>query len=396
MLSAVEKDSIADGFRAAGERIAPLEKNIQALREEQELMFSQTKNQLRSLQKDRFRGHVDNPANVSNRFWPNDEMAREFGELMLMAARRKAAGEVVTYEGGYLVSAQLADWIVERMGAWGKFRRNTLVVPLQSDKMIVPRVVTDMVIYAPGEGGKIDESDMKFDQIALVMKKLAALAKVSSELEEDSVIAIGEILGLSFTRSMLRMEDLIAFIGDGTSTYFGMTGIAHALRAVDDTIGNIAGLQVGTGNTYAELALGDFTDTIARLSDEADDGAKWYVNRRFYYGVMQPLAVAAGVGTFLDIISPNRQRYFFGYPVEFTAAMPSTEANSQICAVLGDLMLGSYLGERKKMTIDRSDQVYFANDQIGFRAIERIDINAYGVGDKTEAGPIVGLITAAG
>jgi HK97 family phage major capsid protein len=71
-----------------------------------------------------------------------------------------------------------------------------------------------------------------------------------------------------------------------------------------------------------------------------------------------------------------------------------SEANSQICALLGDLTLGSYLGQRKAMTIDRSSDVYFANDQIGFRGIERIDINAYGVGDTTEAGPIVGLITA--
>ncbi|MBN2270007.1 MAG: phage major capsid protein [Sedimentisphaerales bacterium] len=392
-LTAIEKENIAEGFRAAGDRLTSFEQKLKETREMFGKFFNESNSRQRQLLS-RFGASLREEA-PTNRFWPNDDMAREFGELMLMAAKRKAAGEGVTYEGGYLVPTQLADWIVDRMGSWGKFRRNTLVVPLESDKMLVPRVQTDMTIYCPGEGKSIDESDMTFDQIALVMKKLAALAKVSSELEEDSVIAIGEILGLSFTRSMLRVEDLIAFVGDGTSTYFGMTGIVHALRAVDETIGNIAGLEVASGNAYAEIVLGDFTDTIARLPDDADDGAKWYVNRRFYYSVMHPLAVAAGVGTFLDIISPNRQRFFFGYPVEFTAAMPYVEGNSQICAILSDLRLGSYLGERKKMTIDRSDQVYFANDQIGFRAIERIDINAYGVGDTSEAGPIVGLITAA-
>jgi len=239
------------------------------------------------------------------------------------------------------------------------------------------------------------ESDMAFSQVGLTMKKLGCLAKVSSELEEDSVLTIGEIVGLSMSRSMAKKEDEIAFVGDGTATYFGMTGIAPALRKVDAVIANIKGLKVGTGNLWSELTLDDFDDTVAIMPDDADDGAKWYVHRQFYFSVMHALAIAAGVANFLDIISPNRQRYFLGYPVEFVAAMPSVQGDSQICALLGDLTLGSYLGQRKAMTIDRSSDVYFANDQVGFRGIERIDINAYGVGDTTEAGPIVGLITAA-
>ena len=84
-----------------------------------------------------------------------------------------------------------------------------------------------------------------------------------------------------------------------------------------------------------------------------------------------------------------------GYPVEFVSAMPSLEADSQICALLGDLQLGAFLGERKQITIAKSTDVFFANDQLGVRGTERISINAYGVGDTSEAGPIVGLITAA-
>ncbi len=93
--------------------------------------------------------------------------------------------------------------------------------------------------------------------------------------------------------------------------------------------------------------------------------------------------------------SDRKQRYRYGYPVEFVAQMPSVEANSQICAILGDLKMGAFLGERRQLEIAKSDQAYFAEDQIGFRATERIDINAHGVGDTTDAGPIVALITAA-
>jgi HK97 family phage major capsid protein len=168
-----------------------------------------------------------------------------------------------------------------------------------------------------------------------------------------------------------------------------------ALRAVDPVIANIKGLVVGTGNTWAELTLADFEDTLAILPDDADDNAKWFVNKKFYFKVMLRLARAAGVANFIDLISPNRQRYFLGYPVEFTSVMPGAEANSQICAILGDLAIGAYIGERRQLTVARSTDVLFKNDQLALRAVERIAINVFGCGDTTEPGPIVGLITAA-
>jgi HK97 family phage major capsid protein len=389
-LTVIEKESIAGGFKAVAEKLTPLESAIEELKSAHVTTTKQLRRMLSM-----YAEAMHAPEAKSNRFWATDEQAKGFGDLFLVAAKKKAAGEGVSYEGGVLVPEELAMWIINKMGLYGKFRRNTLVIPLKSDRMTVPKVETDLTIYSPGEGKGITESDMAFSQVGLTMHKLGCLAKVSSELEEDSVLAIGEIVGLSMSRSMAKKEDEIAFVGDGTVTYFGMTGIAPALRKVDPVIANIKGLKVGTGNLWSELVLADFDDTIAVLPDEADDGAKWYVHRRFYFGVMYKLAQAAGVANFLDIISPNRQRFFLGYPIEFVAAMPSIAGNSQICAVLADLALGSYLGQRMQLTIDRSSDVYFANDQIGFRGIERIDINAYGVGDAAEAGPIVGLITAA-
>jgi len=236
---------------------------------------------------------------------------------------------------------------------------------------------------------------MSFSQVGLVPKKFCCICKVSSELEEDSVVAIGEILGTSIARSMAKKEDLIGFVGDGTSDYFGMRGIAGALRDVDETIANIKGLKVGSGDTYAELTLDDFEGTVAILPDDADDGAKWYVNRKFFFNVMQPLARAAGAADMFSILSDRKERYFMGYPVEFVSAMPGAGAASQICALLGDLQLGAYLGERRILTIARSQDIFFTNDQIGIRGTERVDLVAFGVGDTEEAGPIVGLITAA-
>lgn len=173
-----------------------------------------------------------------------------------------------------------------------------------------------------------------------------------------------------------------------------MTGIVGALLGVDETIGNIKGLKVASGNAYSEITLGDFKGVVAILPDEADDDAAWFMSKKFYYTVVYPLAETAGVANVFEVLSDRKQRYLYGYPVEFVSAMPSTEANSQICAILGDLKLGAFLGERRILEISKSTEAFFAEDQIGFRATERIDINAHGTGDTTDAGPIVALITA--
>ena len=75
--------------------------------------------------------------------------------------------------------------------------------------------------------------------------------------------------------------------------------------------------------------------------------------------------------------------------------MPKTEANSQIAALLANLKMGAYLGDRRRLTIDRSTEAYFSTDQLGIRGTERVAPVVHGVGDTTDAGPICGLITAA-
>ncbi len=389
-LTNVEKDEITGGFKAAGERMNGIEKMNQESRDALDELERTTK----LFQRAKLTGLTET-GETYRRFWPDGAQAKAFGEMFLVAAGKKAAGESVNVEGGYLVSEELSANIIQKLGQYGKFRRDALVVPMGSDRLIVPKVGADLTIYAPGEGNEITDSDMSFGQVGLTTRKLCCLAKVSSELEEDSVIALGEILGISFTRSLAKKEDEIGFLGDGTEAYFAMTGVVGALRGVDATIGNVKGLQVASGNAYSEIALVDFEGCVARLADEADDEAKWFVNRKFYFSVMYALARAAGVANIFEILTDRRERFFMSYPVEFVSAMPSTEANSQICAILGDLQLGAFLGERRAITIARSTDVFFSNDQVAFRGTERIDINAYGVGDTTESGAIVGLITAA-
>ncbi|MDD5064293.1 MAG: phage major capsid protein [Phycisphaerae bacterium] len=388
-------EKVAEGFKAASERISSIEK-------ESQVCFQETKEALGSLQKQlRLYAHsiLDKSmqAGEYQGFWRNDEQAKEFGSLVLALAGRqcKDMGTIENPLGGAVVPTELSRVMIQKLGQYGKFRRNSLVVQMGSGNQKVPRVTTDLTIYCPDQGGEIQKSDVKADMVGLNTRKFACLTVINRELDEDSIIGLGEIVGLSITRSMAKREDEVGFMGDGTSEYFGMLGIIGAMLKIATDPSDIPGLIIGSGNTYAELTLDDFTNVVGLLPSEADDGAGWFMNKKFYYGTVYKLARAAGVANIFEILSNQKGRYLMGYPVEFIHCMPYAAANSQIVAILGDLKLGAYLGERRMLEIARSDEVLFGNDQIAIRGTERIDVAAHGVGDATEPGSIVALATAA-
>jgi HK97 family phage major capsid protein len=388
-------EKVKEGFEAASERMTSIEKETQTGLQEMQAAYKELAKQLshyaqsildKSMQAGAYQG-----------FWRSDAQAKEFGSLVLALAgmQRKDMGTIENPFGGALVPTELSGWIIQKLGLYGKFRRNSLVVQMGSGNQKVPRVTTDLTIYCPGEGKKIDKSDMKFDMVGMNTKKFACLTAINRELNEDSIIGLGEIVGMSITRSMAKKEDEVGFMGDGTEDYFGMLGIIGAMLKIVPDPSDIPGLIIGSGNTYSELTLDDFTDVVGILPSDADDGAAWFMNKKFYYGVVYKLARAAGVANIFEILSDRKGRYLLGYPVEFVHCMPYAEANSQIVALLGDLKLGAYLAERRMLEIARSDEVLFDADQICIRGTERIDVAAHGVGDKDEPGAIVGLATAA-
>lgn len=318
-----------------------------------------------------------------------------------MGAQFKAMAEGVLSSGGALVPTEYIPILIKLVKKYGIFRRNCRVVPMASDQQTWPKLAGDVTVYVPGEAGSITLSDLSFENVNLVTKKFATLTAISSELAEDALPEIGEILADSIARGFAKAEDQVGFLGDGTSTYWGFTGIVGALRAVDATIGNIASLTVVSGNAYSEILLTDFDGVIKSFPDYADiEGeVSWYMSRSFFWEVVVPLIEAHSsniptIGSPLDV-QRGPAKMLRGYPVQFSNVMPTTAANSQICAILGNLKLGSFLGDRRQMQIDQSKDVYFTTDQVGIRGTERVACNVFGVGDTSDAGPICGLIMAA-
>lgn len=304
----------------------------------------------------------------------------------------RAQSEGINSAGGALVPSELLQVIIDLREQYGVFRRECRVVPMTSDSLTIPRRVGGVTAYFMGEGDDITESDKNWDSVNLVAKKLGALIRYSSELAEDAIIDIADDLASEIAYAFALKEDQCGFIGDGTSTYGGITGAAVKIDTAPHTASVVT---AAAGNTaFSTLDEADFDAVIGALPEYASMNAKWYISKVGYANSMQRLMYAAG-GNTTETVAGKTQMMFKGYPVVISQVLNKTVAadTSAIKCLFGDLSMAAALGNRRDITLKTSEDRYFESDQVAIRGIERVDINVHDLGSTTEAGPLIGLKT---
>ncbi len=303
-----------------------------------------------------------------------------------------------------LVPEEFGQDLIELRETYGVARRLFRRMPMASDTRTDPRRRSGLTAYFTSEGAAGTESNKSWDNIRLTAKDLMVIGRFTNQLRMDSVISLGDDLAGEIAYAFMEKEDQCAFNGTGTSTYGGIVGLRTKLQDVDGSGTDSAGLVTGTGNLFTELTLADFNQVVGKLPQYADMGEVcWVCHKFFYHSVMQRLELAAGGTTALEIRSGNRtpRPLFLGYPVEFSQVFPSTDANSQVVATLGNYVKGAAFGDRQQDEISFSEHAtvggesLWERNQIGIRGTERFDINVHDVGDSSTPGPIVGLQSAA-
>jgi HK97 family phage major capsid protein len=218
--------------------------------------------------------------------------------------------------------------------------------------------------------------------------KWATLTRVSNELNEDAVIAIADYLAMEMAQAHALKLDQAAFLGDGTTAYGGINGLANVLAA-----GSVATAGAGQ-NTAATLTIAVFQEAVGKLPEFAGMNPVWFCHKAVFWNVLARLQLAAGGNNYVDLGSgPVLQ--FLGYPVVFTQVMPSTVGASTKLAYIGDLSMASTLGLRRGVSVVADSSRYMEFDQTAFRSITRWDYNVHEIGDASNAGPIVQVKAAA-
>jgi len=293
----------------------------------------------------------------------------------------RAMGEGTDSAGGFLVPEEFQASIIRLVELYGVFRRNVLVVPMSRDRQLWPKRTGGLTVYCPGEGVAPTKSDVTLGQVALTAKKWMTLTAVSRELEEDAAIAIAELVLDEIALALATKEDLCGFKGDGTSTYFGITGVLGHGSTTNQAC-------AATDTTFALACKWKYlTGCIGSLPTWALLRARYYFHRSVFWQHVvgqvdssgQPIVkFVTTAGSDAPLQLGGATPLLLGFPVELVDCLPTTAdtAISTVAWLFGSLWRSWMLGARREMTIDQSKEFLFDTDQVAVRGVQRVDIVA--------------------
>ena len=264
-------------------------------------------------------------------------------------------------KGGFSVPDPLSNALINLIEDRGTARQKAQRIVMSSDTWSVPKVTAQATIYYPAEAAAITESDVTFGQVQLTAKKLAALVKMSTEITEDSVLSMLDVVVDSIAYNIALEEDKNLF--NGVAGGVNASGIAGD-ASVDDT--NVA--------SVAALALTDLTECASGIGNPVVGAVnEWYMSPVVFHSQVRDLLNAAGGNAVADIENGQRP-LLLGYPVNLVSCLPAAPASGELVAAFGDLRIGAYFGDRRALNFKTLNELYMENDQIGVVATERIDI----------------------
>lgn len=347
-----------------------------------------------------FKDYKDDKGNVVRA----DEQAYRVGQFILAAVFQspeaaeyckangimltRAQAEGVNSAGGFLVPEEMMASIIDLRELFGVFRRESFIAPMGRDTLNWPRRTGGVTAYFVAEGIAPTESTATWDNVNLTAKKLAALVRLSTEIAEDAIINVADWIVQEIAYAFSSKEDDCGFSGDGTSTYGGIRGLS--VLFADGT--HTAGLYTATGHaSFAAIDATDLTSLMGLLPYYALPNAKFYCSQFAFASTIERLVATAGGNSIATLDGSISYRYL-GFPVVVSQKMQGASSPSgKIGFYFGDLRKAAALGERRQVSIKRSDERYFDTDQIGLMGTERVDINVHDIGDTTNAGPLVAL-----
>jgi HK97 family phage major capsid protein len=307
------------------------------------------------------------------------------------------ASESINSAGGFLVPDVLTSAIIDLREEYGVARRECDVVPMTSDNLSIPKRAGGLQAFFVGESSEITDSTAAWDLVSLVVKKLAVLTRMSSELNDDAVISMAEQLTSEIAFAFAMGEDSALWNGDGTSPYGGIVGIRTKLTAASGLAGAVAA-ATAAHDTFPELDASDVQQLMAALPEQFDANAKWYCSGKCWGTVFARLLMAATGNAAVDL-SAGLKRQYMGYPIVTSPKMPANNATDYTglaMILFGNMRMAAKFGSRRGMTIQLLKELYAASDQIALKFTERFDINVHGLGTTAATGTLTAVVGGSG
>lgn len=335
---------------------------------------------------------LDKKLSRGSRTWTESESGtrnhsfREFGKIFTAAWRFRQYGTLEDgYEragggagqktdqvtqGGVLVPVITYDEIARIIGEASIIRRIATIIPMTTNTITMPTKTSGpSVTWINTEGSIATKTSVVLSNPQLVSKTLMALDEITSELEEDSIVALEPFFAAVFAEAVAQEENSQAFSqttpftgvvqtsGVGDKSFTSGSASFSAVKYAD-----LLNLQFGVDSKLHHKGVfimhSNMFKEIVGLVD-SNGRPIFATSWASLPSVMSPPDQVAGVTTTL-----------LGRPCYLTDTMPASGYRTA-AAIYGDFSKFVF-GDRKQMSIDFSDQVYFEYGNMALRVRERI------------------------
>jgi len=269
---------------------------------------------------------------------------------------------------------QYSGDVVELVYQYGQGRKLATVFPMGALTVKLPKLTTDTTFSLVAASGTVTEKSPQVGFVTFTAEKFGGLIRLPQEIDEDSIVSMGQFLGRYTARNIARVEDVQVFTSTGADS--GANGAGPGLIAAANTDSctyALSGSTSGGKTAISQATLADFRILRAQVPLVLNQ-AKYYLHPTF-----EQLLVSFNTSA---TVQPYQRKTattpatLDGYPIEFVNVMPvytSTASVSTGYALFGDATY-QYLGLRNGIRFDTSREAAFTTDEILVRAVERLTV----------------------
>jgi HK97 family phage major capsid protein len=259
-------------------------------------------------------------------------------------------------DGGYLVPIEFERQIIMGLKEANVIRSIAKIITTSAERKI-PIAATHSTAQWTAENDAYTESNPTFAQKTIDAFKLTDLVKVSTELLQDSMFDLESYIAAEFARAFGVAEEEAFCVGTGTGQ---PTGIFTA-----------SGGQVGVTAGGAAAITGDnLIDLIYALKSPYRRNAV-FMMRDVTVSALRKLKDNNGAYLWQPSVQAGQPDRLLGYPIYTSPYAPAVAASSLPIA-FGDFS-NYWIADRMGRTVQRLNELYAGNGQVGFIATERVD-----------------------
>ena len=264
--------------------------------------------------------------------------------------------EGVLADGGYLVPEEFERQIVSGLEEANVVRSLAKVISTNAERKI-PVAATHSAAIWTAENAAYTESNPTFDQKTIDAYKLTDLVKVSIELLQDSMFDLESYIAAEFARAFGIAEEQAFCVGSGT----GMpTGIFTE-----------NGGQVGvTAASSTAITADELISLVYALGSPYRRNAKFLMNDETIASIRK-LKDGNGAYMWQPSMQAGQPDKLLGYELYTSPYAPYMRAG-KLAVAFGDFK-NYWIADRSGRTVQRLNELYSTNGQVGFVATERVD-----------------------